>query len=67
MIDTEPVESELVLMNLKQGDKVLIALRADLTPEAARGMREALRERFPDVEFTVLCDVVGIGCTHAGE
>lgn len=67
MIDTEPVESELVLMNLKQGDKVLIAMRSDLTAEAARGMREALRERFPDVEFTVLCDVIGIGHLSAGE
>jgi hypothetical protein len=45
---------------LRPGDRVLIALAAEASPQEVTAMAAALRESFPGVEFTVMDGIQSI-------
>lgn len=48
------------LIVLRPGDKVLIALTDDPGPEGCAQVAAALKNSFPDCDFTVLAGVAGL-------
>ncbi len=56
------LEEARQIHQIKPGDRVLLSLRDGYDADFVQRVAEQLKERFPDVEFTVLAglDIVGV-------
>jgi hypothetical protein len=57
---TRPDPATPALIVLRPGDRVLLALVEDPTPEDAKTIAATLRGSFPGVDFTVIGGIAGL-------